>query len=92
MNDNINLGLPMFVNIDEEFLLAEDFFPVPPQNIVFEILETVKPTPEVLNKVGQFRDLGFEFALDDYALEKSKVPYFNHLKIQVWYLQYQRKV
>lgn len=81
LNDNVNLGLPMFVNVDEEFLLADDFFPVAPQNLIFEILETVRPTPAVLEKINQYRVAGYEFALDDYVLEKSKVQYFNYLKI-----------
>ncbi|MCF2950231.1 HDOD domain-containing protein [Paraglaciecola aquimarina] len=81
LNDNINLGLPMFVNIDEEFLLADDFFPIAPKNLIFEILETIPPTEIIIEKLGKLKRLGFEFALDDYLLEKSKVPYFKYLKV-----------
>ncbi|WJG10885.1 HDOD domain-containing protein [Aliiglaciecola sp. LCG003] len=81
LNDNINLGLPMLINIDEEFLLSDQFFPVAPQNLIFEILETVPTTEEILNKIRMLRRQGFEFALDDYVLESSKIPFFKYLKI-----------
>ncbi|MGJ8681684.1 EAL and HDOD domain-containing protein [Paraglaciecola sp.] len=81
LNDNIHLGLPMYVNVDQEFLMADDFFPFPPENIVFEILETVPPTKEIIQRIHKLKSLGFEFALDDYLLEKSKVPFFSYLKV-----------
>ena len=81
LSDNVNLGLPMLLNVDEQFLLADDFFPVAPQNLIFEILETVEPSELVLNKLKQLKRQGFEFALDDYLLEKFKTPFFEYLKI-----------
>ncbi|WP_340679781.1 HDOD domain-containing protein [Paraglaciecola sp.] len=81
LNDNINLDLPMLLNIDEQFLLADDFFPVAPQNLIFEILETVEPTELVLDRLKKLKRQGFEFALDDYLLETFKTPFFEYLKI-----------
>ncbi|KXI29921.1 EAL and HDOD domain-containing protein [Paraglaciecola hydrolytica] len=81
LSDNVNLDLPMLLNIDEQFLLADDFFPVAPQNLIFEILETVEPSELVLEKLKQLKRQGFEFALDDYLLEKFKTPFFEYLKI-----------
>ncbi|WP_158969796.1 EAL and HDOD domain-containing protein [Paraglaciecola sp. L3A3] len=81
LEKDINMGLPMFINVDAEFLMAEDFFPIAPKNIVFEILETIPPTPIVLQRINKLKSVGFEFALDDYLLEKSKVPFFKFLKI-----------
>lgn len=81
MNENVNLGLPMLINIDEQFLLSDDFFPVVPHNLIFEILETVEPNEKVLTKLRQLKKQGFEFALDDYLLEKFKQPFFQYLKI-----------
>lgn len=81
INDNINLDLPMLINVDMDFLEADYFFPVPTHNLIFEILETVEPTEAVLKKVSQLRRLGYEFALDDYVLEPSKDALFKYLKI-----------
>jgi EAL and modified HD-GYP domain-containing signal transduction protein len=81
LSDNVNLDLPMLLNVDEQFLLADDFFPVAPQNLIFEILETVEPSELVLEKLKQLKRQGFEFALDDYLLEKFKTPFFEYLKI-----------
>ncbi|WP_133470874.1 EAL and HDOD domain-containing protein [Paraglaciecola marina] len=81
LSSNMNLGLPMFVNVDEEFLLADDFFPIAPQNVTFEILEDVEPTDQVLTRVRDFKRQGFKFALDDYILEPSKEAYFTYLSV-----------
>ena len=81
LSDNVNLDLPMLLNVDEQFLLADDFFPVAPQNLIFEILETVEPSELVLEKLKLLKRQGFEFALDDYLLEKFKTPFFEYLKI-----------
>ncbi|MEP4892082.1 MAG: HDOD domain-containing protein [Aliiglaciecola sp.] len=80
-NSNVNLDLPMLVNVDMDFLDSDYFFPLPPHNLIFEILETVEPSEKVLKRIAELRRLGYEFALDDYILEPSKFPFFKHIKI-----------
>ncbi|MDO6693576.1 HDOD domain-containing protein [Aliiglaciecola sp. 3_MG-2023] len=80
-NSNINLDLPMLVNVDMGFLDSDYFFPIPPHNLIFEILETVEPSEDVLKRIAELRRLGYQFALDDYVLEPSKFPFFKHIKI-----------
>ncbi|GAB2700940.1 HDOD domain-containing protein [Aliiglaciecola aliphaticivorans] len=80
-NTNINLDLPMLVNVDMGFLDSDYFFPIPPHNLIFEILETVEPSEDVLKRIAELRRLGYQFALDDYVLEPSKFPFFKHIKI-----------
>jgi EAL and modified HD-GYP domain-containing signal transduction protein len=63
---------PVFLNIDEEFILSDPFIPFNPQDIVLEILETVRPTQAVLEALNKLRSKGFKFALDDYEFEKGK--------------------
>jgi len=54
-----------FVNVDE-FVLMSDFVRfLPPHKVILEILETVKPTPHLLARVVELKQLGFKFALDD---------------------------
>jgi EAL and modified HD-GYP domain-containing signal transduction protein len=54
-----------FINVDQEFLFSDLIEALPPALIVLEILETVPPTPEVVARCRQLRDLGFSLALDD---------------------------
>jgi EAL and modified HD-GYP domain-containing signal transduction protein len=54
-----------FVNVDE-FVLMSDFVRfLPPHQVILEILETVTPTPRLLARVVELKQLGFKFALDD---------------------------
>jgi EAL and modified HD-GYP domain-containing signal transduction protein len=54
-----------FVNVDEFVLLSDFVNFLPPDKVILEILETVKPTPHLLARVVELKQLGFKFALDD---------------------------
>ena len=54
-----------FVNVDEFVLLSDFVRFLPPHKVILEILETVKPTPRLLARVVELKQLGFKFALDD---------------------------
>lgn len=56
-----------FINCDARLLLSEAIEALPRDRIVLEILETVEPTPEILDRCRALRELGFTLALDDYA-------------------------
>ena len=75
-----------FINVDLEFLTSDSFFPSPPHNVVFEILETVEVTEFSINCIRNLKRKGFTFALDDFELDghHSKLfPYISYLKIDV---------
>ena len=56
-----------FVNCDARMLLMPDTLDVlPPERVVLEILESVTPTPEVLERLQALKKSGFALALDDY--------------------------
>ncbi|GAA5184181.1 EAL domain-containing protein [Niveibacterium umoris] len=55
-----------FINCDANFLLSDAIEVLPCNRIVLEILETVEPTPEVLDRCRALREKGFMLALDDY--------------------------
>jgi len=56
-----------FVNCDARMLLMPGSLDVlPPERVVLEILESVQPTPEVLERVRALKRAGFALALDDY--------------------------
>lgn len=54
-----------FVNADEDVLMSDFVRFLPPQKVILEILETVKPTEQLLARVAELKQLGFKFALDD---------------------------
>ena len=53
------------INVDQEFLFNDLIEALPPKVVVLEILETVAPTPEVIDRCRQLRDKGFSLAIDD---------------------------
>ncbi len=54
-----------YVNVDENFLFSELVEALPRESVVLEILESVQPTPEVLERCAQLKQAGFLLAVDD---------------------------
>ncbi|PQP02039.1 EAL domain-containing protein [Massilia phosphatilytica] len=54
-----------FVNVDEVVLMSDFVRFLPPDKVILEILETVRPTTALLARVRELKELGFKFALDD---------------------------
>ncbi|MDR1708674.1 MAG: EAL domain-containing protein [Candidatus Accumulibacter sp.] len=53
------------INVDEQFLFSDLIEALPPALVVLEILESVPPSPEVLERCRQLRAMGFSLAIDD---------------------------
>lgn len=61
----------VFINFTEGLLLRE-FQPFFPRNkVIIEILETVKPTPNLIGAVKTLRKNGYVIALDDYVFNSD---------------------
>jgi EAL and modified HD-GYP domain-containing signal transduction protein len=56
-----------FVNVDAAFLLSDFVDLLEPERIVLEILESVRPTDEVIARMVELRAHGFQLALDDFV-------------------------
>lgn len=54
-----------FVNVDEVVLMSDFVRFLPHDKAILEILETVKVTPQIVERVIELRGYGFKFALDD---------------------------
>lgn len=54
-----------FINVDEAFLFSDMLELLPRHAVVLEILETVPPTPAVVERCGALKAAGFTLALDD---------------------------
>jgi c-di-GMP-related signal transduction protein len=72
--EKFTAGLPAFVNCTEESL-TEDLVQVLPASMtVLEILETVEPTPRLVNALVKLKSAGFRIALDDFAWRPQLAP------------------
>jgi EAL and modified HD-GYP domain-containing signal transduction protein len=65
--EKITEGRRMFVNCPREFLLRGYVSLFPRHTVVVEILETVKPDPEVMESCRFLKQEGFLIALDDFV-------------------------
>ncbi len=54
-----------FINVDEQFLFSDMLELLPRHAVVLEILETVPPTPAVIERCKALKAAGFTLALDD---------------------------
>ncbi len=55
-----------FLNVTANVLHSDFLELLPARRIVLEILEDVVPTPEIVERLGALKQLGFSLALDDY--------------------------
>lgn len=62
-----------FVNVDDVVLMSDFVRFLPPNKVILEILETVKPTEPLLARVAELKELGFKFALDDVIDHSAEV-------------------
>lgn len=77
---------PVFINMTDEWLLKGDMLPKPADRIVLEVLEDIKPTPEVLLALKKLSAQGYKIALDDFVLTqetKAFLPYADIIKLDV---------
>lgn len=81
MNAFIEIGLKnlvgehkAFLNFTEGFLLRENIPLFPRDQLVIEVLETVKPTPSVVSAIEHLRGLGYTIALDDFFYTDEYKP------------------
>ncbi len=66
----------IFINVDEEFIKSGNHLHLLPENIVLEILESVRPTPDVIESLTKLRRQGFTIALDNFQFEEGKDAFF----------------
>ena len=54
-----------FINLTEAFLMSDLVELMPRDKVVLEVLETVRPTPQVAARCAELHRMGFSLALDD---------------------------
>lgn len=56
-----------FINISTELLMSDMLELLPRDQVVLELLETVSPTVDVIQRCRQLKAMGFRLALDDFV-------------------------
>ncbi len=75
--ENIVGSKPAFINITGDFFSGHYPLPMSHEQVVFELLETVEPTPAVIDGVRGLVQQGYRIALDDYLIKHSTLPLLN---------------
>jgi c-di-GMP-related signal transduction protein len=72
--EKITAGRPMFINCPRDFLLRDYIFLFPPNLVVVEILEDIKPDQEVIDACQRLKQAGYSIALDDFVDSPDWTP------------------
>jgi len=67
-------NLPVFLNCTEEALIGRYVNVLPTGMTVLEILETIEPSPELVEACRQLKASGFRLALDDFRWRSGMEP------------------
>src|SRR5918995_99049 len=60
-----------FINLTDNFFLTNNYQVLPTKNVVLEVLESIEPTPLVMQSLIQARQHGYHIALDDFVVRDS---------------------
>ncbi|CAH1044576.1 HDOD domain-containing protein [Halomonas sp. XH26] len=74
----------VFINVSADFLMSRAFLPVPPENVVIELVERIEPTQALVESVRHWYQQGFRFALDDFEFKPSwhsLLDYASYIKV-----------
>lgn len=75
-----------FINVAESMLESNFLELLQPQRVILEIVETTKPTAELLSRLKDLRAQGFGIALDDFVLTPQTLPFMefaNYVKFDI---------
>jgi EAL and modified HD-GYP domain-containing signal transduction protein len=84
--DDISAGKPVFINFHQDTLLYRFPTSLDPKKVVIEVVETVKPTPELVQACKMIKELGYTLALDDHDFDPQwdvLLPYTDIIKVDV---------
>ena len=70
-----------FVNFSEALIMKDIATLLPKENVVIEVLETVNPSEEIINKLLSLKDLGYYIVLDDVVEVEHIVKFIGVIDI-----------
>lgn len=74
-------GQKVLVNFPQKLLVGDAAFALPPDTCIVEILEDVKPEPEVVEAVKKLKEEGYTLALDDFLGQEDLLPFLPYVSI-----------
>ncbi len=84
--DEVSKGRPCFVNFTYNLLMGNVADYLEPSKVVIEVLEDVPITEELVERLRELKNKGFEIALDDFILDES-VQLYDELFAYVDYIK-----
>jgi len=93
---NVIGSLPGFINVDAAVLMSDFIQFLPYDKVFLEILETVRVTRELIDRIVQLKSQGYRFVLDD-VIEDTEalrrlLPFVDIIKIDIVALDRQQLV
>jgi len=76
--DQIAGNAQAFLNLTANFFLSQHYEVLPTKSVILEVLESIEPTPSVLQSLIQARQNGYQVALDDFVVRESHRALLNH--------------
>ena len=74
IEENVSVGKPLFLKVDEGFLLSGDIIPCDPSLLVLELLDSVPVSEDVLVALRRLTRQGFTVAMCDHDLRAERDP------------------
>lgn len=79
-------GQPAYINLTRNFLVHESI-PLPPSQIVLEVLEDIEPDQELIGALRRLSQQGYRIALDDYMIDGQArhrlLPFVDIVKVDI---------
>src|SRR5215475_5514249 len=91
----LTAGSPAFINCTGNVVVDELPRVLPPANTVIELLETVEPTPELIEACRKLKKLGYRIALDDFVWDPRLAPLVqmaDYIKVDVLQLNHDERL
>ena len=70
-------GKKIYINFTEKLILSGIAYLLPAENIVIEVLEDVRPTPEVVKALENLYRSGYKIALDDFVVNDENEEFLD---------------
>lgn len=70
-----------YINVSQPILMTDTLELLPKEQVVIELLETISPTTEVIERCRDLKNKGFTLALDDHQYHPSFAPLYDLVDI-----------
>jgi c-di-GMP-related signal transduction protein len=91
----LTAGQLAFINCTGKVVIDELPRILPPASTVLELLETIEPTPELVQACRKLKKLGFRIALDDFIWKPSLAPLVelaDYIKVDLLQLNHEERL